>query len=74
MESSLEQIQLKLESSGGVRQRAAPREPGVYVQGHPVSIKRGLAVRASNGAAEFIDQLRESVQSSMEALSLRNGR
>jgi hypothetical protein len=74
MESSLEQIQLKLESSGGVRQRAAAREPGVYVQGHPVSIKRGLAMRASNGAAEFIDQLRESVQSSMEALSLRNGR
>lgn len=70
MESSLEQIQAKLESS----LRVPPREAGVYVQGVPVSIKRGVSMLPTNGAGEFIEKLRESVQSSMEALSLRNGR
>jgi FkbM family methyltransferase len=74
MESSLEQIQANLESSGSAREIPAAREAGVYVQGVPVSIKRNLSIRPTNGAAEFIEQLREGVQSSMEALSLRNGR
>jgi hypothetical protein len=74
MESSLDHIQSKLDNYGSARQIPGSREAGVYVQGAPVSIKRGISVRPADGAAEFINELRASVQSSTEAVSLRNGR